>query len=178
MLRRPVPLQRPMPLGLPADTQNPIKIQQKFMNTNIAKQIATRPANGGPKDPNMNPTSIQNLRKSRSRAGLGRAAGKKHEDVKSIQYLQCFDHIQALSKTLLFGNLQMPNWSWSLSRRGFKNKLQTDTMLISKMSENKLKKDPAAPQDGPKILQTPCFCSGPKLLSSNFWSQGCRERGT
>ena len=45
-----------VPLGPPACTQNPTKIQNEFNRTNIADKITSRLRNRDPKAPNMDPT--------------------------------------------------------------------------------------------------------------------------
>ena len=59
-------------------------------------------------------------------------------------------HIQALPKTSFFITFWLPNWSWSLSGRGFKKNFPNDATFMSKLSEKGPRKDPDGPQDGPK----------------------------
>ena len=77
-----------------------------------------------------------------SGASLRRAFGKKRANIKSVQDLLCFNNNQAFPTTSLFANVSVPNWSWSLSGRGLKNNLQSDTTFLSKLSEKGLQKDP------------------------------------
>ena len=64
-----------------------------------------------PKPPNL-----------KSGAGLGRESGKKHENIKSVPYLPCFQDVQALPKTWLFIKFGVPNLYWSIPRKGSKQK--------------------------------------------------------
>ena len=91
------------PLGAPAGTKNQTQIHKKFNSTNTAKEIASRSPNGDPKAIRPTPPKLT------SSPVLERHPVNKIKKSKSVQYLQCFEHIQALPKTQLFVNVWVPN---------------------------------------------------------------------
>ena len=147
--------------------------QQKHAEKNACGSL-----NGGPKGLNVDPNkSHPKSPKLKSGAGLGRASGKKHENMKSVQYLQYFKHIEA-SQNHHFLQLLDPKLLLERLREGLKNKnLQNAATFLSKISEKNVQKDP----DGPSWFQNPYqidFSPSLEPPSSNFWSRGCLEGGT
>ena len=95
----------------------------------------------------------------KSGGGLGRASGKKHADIKSVLYLRCLRHIQALTKTALFVNVLVLDWSWSLSGGESKNNVQNDAIpILKKYPKKRSIRAQDGPQHGSRLFQkSTCF---------------------
>ena len=154
------------------------KIHQKSNRHSIEETLPKRWLPDPHMEPEGYPEGLQIQPKPcklRPGAGLGRASGKKHAKVRSVQYLPWSTHIQALSRTSLLINFSVPNSSsffvllsgWSL-----KINLQNDTTFVPNLSE----KHPDGPQDNRKThLKSTCFpfrsFSSPTSAPQGAWME-------